>query len=146
MGDFEIRDDLAICETKARYCRCLDTKDWSGYGDVFTPDVHLDSSPSGGTDAHGRENVVTMVRQSVETAKTAHQVHSPEITFVDADTADVIWAMQDRVVWDDAMAARVGHRGLVGYGEYLERYVRSPDGKWRISKSVLMRFHMDFDK
>ena len=23
----------AICEVKARYCRCLDTKDWAGYAD-----------------------------------------------------------------------------------------------------------------
>jgi hypothetical protein len=37
-------DWVAICETKARYCRCLDTKDWGGYADVCTEDLILDTS------------------------------------------------------------------------------------------------------
>jgi hypothetical protein len=142
----QIDDFLAICETKARYCRCLDEKDWDGYGQVFTEDAVLDSSPSGGTETHGRDALVQIVRQSVETAITAHQVHSPEMTAVDAKTVDVIWAMQDRVLWDEAKAASIGKRGLTGYGHYRERYVRSPDGRWRIAKSVLTRLHMDFDE
>jgi hypothetical protein len=28
-------DWVAICETKARYCRCLDTKDWAGYRERY---------------------------------------------------------------------------------------------------------------
>ena len=42
-------DWVAICETKARYCRCLDTKDWVGYADVFAEDLVLDTRPAGAT-------------------------------------------------------------------------------------------------
>ena len=45
-----VTDYLAISDTKARYCRCLDTKDWDGFADVFMPDLVLDTRPSGGTE------------------------------------------------------------------------------------------------
>jgi uncharacterized protein (TIGR02246 family) len=132
---------IAISAVKARYCRCLDTKDWAGYADVFTEDLELDTRPSGGSITHGRDEAVKLVRSAIETASTAHQVHSPEMT-IDGDTADVVWAMQDRVVWGADRRARMGNAGLTGYGHYHERYVRR-DGRWRISRSVLTRLHMD---
>ena len=36
------KDWLAITEPKARYCRCLDTKDWESYAVVFCEDLVLD--------------------------------------------------------------------------------------------------------
>ena len=56
---------IAISEVKARYCRCLDTKDWTGYTEVFTEDFVLDTSAAGGPPPiHGREAAVrsTMTR------------------------------------------------------------------------------------
>jgi uncharacterized protein (TIGR02246 family) len=134
---------IAISEVKARYCRTLDTKDWAGYGDVFTEDCVLDTSPAGGLVVHGREAAVKYVRSSVEKAHTAHQVHTPLIT-LDGDTAQVIWAMQDRVVWGADKRAQMGNAGHTGYGHYHERYVRK-DGCWRIASSQLTRLHMDID-
>jgi len=32
-----------IKQLKARYFRCMDTKDWAGYLNVFTPDAKIDS-------------------------------------------------------------------------------------------------------
>ncbi len=132
---------VAISQVKARYCRTLDTKDWAGYGDVFTDNVELDTRPAGGYLTHGREELLRMVRGSIEGAATAHQVHSPEI-ILDGDTAQVIWAMQDRVVWDAERAAKMGNLGHTGYGHYHERYVRQ-DGSWRIAAQKLTRLHMD---
>ena len=84
-------DWVSICETKARYCRCLDTKDWEGYADVFTEDLVLDTGPAGGYKVEGRDKAIQMIRKSVETAKTAHQVHNPEMIFaVDASRADPV--------------------------------------------------------
>jgi hypothetical protein len=140
-----IEDYLAICDTKARYCRCLDEKDWNGYGDTFTPDITLDTTGSGGGISHGRDALIKSVRGSLDNAITAHQVHSPEMTWVDADTVEVIWAMQDRVIWSDEKAAAIGKRSLTGFGHYRERYVRSTDGRWRIAKSSLTRLHIDFE-
>ncbi len=145
MEPIQFADYASICNTKAGYCRCLDEKDWQGYGDVFTADVLMDTRSSGGDEWVGREAVVEAVRAALEHAATAHQVHSPEITLVDADTADVIWAMQDRVVWDEARAQEVGIRSLTGYGHYRERYSRCEDGQWRIARTVLTRLHIDFE-
>ena len=140
----EIADYLAICEVKARYCRCLDTKDWAGYADVFTEDLELDTRPSGGALTHGREESLRLIRSSIETAITAHQVHSPEIK-LNGDTADVIWAMQDRVIWSADRQAQMGVLGLTGYGHYHEHYVRQ-DGGWKIARQTLTRLHMDVQR
>jgi hypothetical protein len=130
-------DWLAIANLKAAYCRLLDTKDWEGWGQLFTENFHLDVSGSGGEVIEGRDAVVASVRGSIGTAKTAHQVHFPEIA-IDGDTATAVWPMQDRVVWSE-------DRALTGWGHYHERYVRTPDG-WRIAEQRLTRLQMDFDR
>ena len=129
-------DYFAIADLKARYCRLLDSKDWAGFANLFTADLELDVSD--GTDQpiiRGRDEAMAMVRGAIETARTAHQVHSPEIE-IDGDAARAIWAMQDRVVWAE------GH-SLTGYGHYHERYVRRADG-WKIANQKLTRLHIDF--
>jgi hypothetical protein len=142
VADADFRD---IAEVKARYCRCLDEKDWAGYADTFTADVVLDTTASGGQAWHGREAAVGFVSGSLGGAITVHQVHSPEMDALDGDTVDVIWAMQDRVIWDEARAQRIGTRGLTGFGHYRERYRRCDDGRWRIAESRLTRLHIDFE-
>jgi 3-phenylpropionate/cinnamic acid dioxygenase small subunit len=144
MPGFE--DWKAICETKARYCRCMDTKDWAGWADVFTEDLVLDSTPAGGYRIEGRDAAIATVRGSIEHARTSHQVHNPEVTFDGEDAADVIWAMQDRVEMAPDRQTASGHLGHTGYGHYHERYVRCPDGKWRIAESRLSYLHFDARK
>ena len=127
-------DWLAITELKARYCRCLDTKDWEGYAAVFADDVVLDTTAAGGPRFEGREAAVAGVRAAVERAITTHHVHSPEIT-VDGDVAHAIWAMQDRNIWPES-------RSLLGFGHYHETYVRR-DGRWQIAESRLTRINVE---
>jgi len=141
VNEIDLPTFIAICELKARYCRLLDTKDWVGFADLFTEDFELDTTGSGGAVVRGRDAAMAMVRASIDTATTAHQVHAPEITH-DGDTAIVTWAMQDRVLFGPERVAQVGAAGLTGYGHYHERYVRQ-NGKWRISASRLTRLHMD---
>jgi len=142
MPQDRMSDYLAICDTKAKYCRCLDTKDWQGFADVFTEDLVLDTTPAGGSKIHGRDEALQMVRGSIEAATTVHQVHSPEISF-EGDTAFVIWAMQDRVLWNASGAERLGGRSLTGYGHYHERYVKCADGRWRIAEQQLTRLYVE---
>ena len=128
-------DWLAITELKARYCRCLDTKDWAGYAAVYTEDAVLDTTGSGGARVEGREALVAYVRSSIsEDTITTHHVHQPEIS-VDGDEATAIWAMQDRNVWPTG-------RKLLGLGHYHERY-RCVGGEWRIIESRLTRLNME---
>lgn len=134
---------LAISAVKARYCRLLDTKDWSGFAALLTEDFELDVSEGTSVPViRGRDAALTQIRSSVASARTAHQVHSPEITLDGANRAQVIWAMQDRVVWSEEQAARIGRSGLTGYGHYHERYVRQ-DGEWKIAALRLTRLHIE---
>jgi hypothetical protein len=130
-----LQDRIAICELKARYCRLLDTKKWAEWMELFTDDFLLDTQEAGGPPPiKGRTEAVAMVRQTIETAHTAHQVHSPEIV-IDSDAATGIWAMQDRVVFE-------GGVGITGYGHYTETYTKA-GGEWRIASSKLTRLHID---
>ena len=116
---------LAISAVKARYCRLLDTKDWSGFAGLLTEDFELDVSEGTSVPViHGRDAAVT------------------QITLDGANRAQVIWAMQDRVVWGEEQAARIGRAGLTGYGHYHERYVKQ-DGEWKIAALRLTRLHID---
>lgn len=140
----DFRDWLAICETKARYCRLMDTKDWAGWADCFTEDYVLDVRPAGGARIEGRAAAIAYVRGAIETAQTAHQVHNPEIDLEDGgDSARAIWAMNDRVQMDPARHAEVGEGGHTGYGHYRERYLRCPDGRWRIAELELSYLRYD---
>jgi hypothetical protein len=126
------QDFIAISQVKARYCRFLDTKDWAAYTDLFTEDFELDTSPAGGpAPIRGREAAINSIRSAVEHARTAHQVHSPEMQ-IDGNVANVIWAMQDRVIWGPDRAPSIQEGGHTGFGQYHERYVRK-DGRWRIA-------------
>lgn len=135
----------AICEVKARYCRCLDTKDWAGYAEVFALDAVLDTTSAGGPLIEGREALVAMVRGSVGDAITVHQVHAPEVRLTGEGTAEAVFAMQDRVIWAPEKAREVGRKSLTGYGHYHEQYRICDDGVWRLTRSALSRLHVDFE-
>lgn len=143
----ELRELFAreqVKDVKARYCRFLDTKDWDGFADLFTEDAILDVREDTGQDPfHGRDKLVEQVVRAVEHARTAHQVHSPEIVFDGPDAADVIWAMQDRVIWAEGKSPIPPATAITGYGHYRERYVRR-DGKWRIAALKLTRLNVEF--
>jgi hypothetical protein len=140
----EVFARLRIAEVKARYCRFLDTKDWAKFALLFTEDAVLDvSEDTGLPPIAGRQALVGMVGSVVEHARTAHQVHSPEIVFDGPDAAEVIWAMQDRVVWAEGKSPVAGASALTGYGHYHERYVRHGED-WRIASLKLTRLIVEF--
>jgi hypothetical protein len=126
-------DWLAITGLKARYCRLLDTKDWAGWAALFTADLVLDTTGSGGYRTEGRDAALVSVRRSIETVVTVHHVHSPEIEMA-GETASAIWAMQDWLTWPDG-------RTLAGNGHYHEIY-RREGGAWKIAESRLTRLSL----
>lgn len=81
-----IADELAdlaaqaeLAQAKARYCRLLDTKDWSALAGLMTAEIlfDLDAGNPSSVPIMGRENVLAAVRASVADALTVHQVHAP---------------------------------------------------------------------
>ena len=130
----DFADWLAVTNLKARYCRLLDTKDWAGFADLFTDDVVIDTTGSGGPRMEGREAAIASIRASLDSAVTTHHVHTPEVQIA-GDEARVVWAMWDRLTWPNG-------RKLDGAGHYHERYVRQ-DGDWKIAETRLTRLYVD---
>ena len=130
-------DDIeAIRRLKARYFRTMDTKDWDGMRQVFTDDVVIDTTDSGGGVVSGADEFMTFLRQALADTVTVHQGHMPEIDLTSDTTATGIWALNDIVIWPNGMR-------LDGFGHYHETYAKGPDG-WRIASSTLTRLHTDF--
>jgi SnoaL-like domain len=128
---------------KARYCRLLDTKDWAGLTLLFLEDAVLDvQQDTGNPPIHGRAAIVEQIRFAVIDAASSHQVHTPEITLANDDTAEGVWAMQDRVVWQPGKSPVPGVASITGYGQYHETYRKSDDG-WKFASLKLTRFHVD---
>jgi uncharacterized protein (TIGR02246 family) len=130
-------EDLeAIKQLKARYFRTLDTKDWESYRQVFTDDVVIDTTESGGELVAGADAFLAYLGVVLAGATTVHQGHMPEITLTSDTTATGIWALHDIVIWS-------GGTRMDGFGHYHETYVKGDDG-WRIASSKLTRLHADF--
>ena len=130
-------DDIeAIRRLKARYFRTMDTKDWDGMRQVFTDDVVMDTTASGGGLIAGADEFMGFLREALGETVTVHQGHMPEIELTSDTTATGIWALNDIVIWPNGMR-------LDGYGHYHETYEKGPDG-WRIKTSTLTRLHTDF--
>jgi uncharacterized protein (TIGR02246 family) len=129
-------DDVeAIKRLKARYFRTMDTKDWAGMRDVFTDDVVVDTTSSGGTIMRGADAFMSFLREMIGDVVTVHHGHMPEIELTSPTTASGIWSMEDMLRWPNGME-------LHGYGHYHETYEKI-DGAWRIKTTTLTRLRVD---
>jgi len=130
-------DDIeSIKQLKARYFRAMDTKDWSGFRQVFTDDVVIDTTASGGSAVAGADAFLAYLQPLLQEAITVHHGHMPEIEITSPSTATGIWALEDIIVWPDG-------RHMRGYGHYHETY-ELVGGAWKIKSSTLTRLHLDF--
>jgi hypothetical protein len=137
-----------IKQLKARYFRCMDTKDWAGFEEVFAPDAVMDMSgemrdPSAkGTGiANGATKIAAFVRKVVDPVVTVHHGHMPEIEITSPTTATGIWAMEDKLRWPEGAPIKTMH----GYGHYHETYERTAVG-WRIKTITLTRLRVDAER
>ncbi|MDT0576271.1 nuclear transport factor 2 family protein [Croceicoccus sp. F390] len=121
----------------------LDPKEWHTFASLFTDYAVMDVREDAGLDpVTGVDAIVAQVRFAVDHAATSHQVHTPEVEFSSPDAAHVVWAMQDRVVWQPGKSPLEGTASITGYGQYHGEY-RRLDGKWKINSLRLSRFHVD---
>jgi ketosteroid isomerase-like protein len=131
----DVDDVEAIKQLKARYFRTMDTKDWDAMRLVFTDDVVLDTTASGGEVVSGADSFMTFLRGMIGDVETVHHGHTPEIELTSATTARGIWAMEDRLRWPNGTE-------LHGFGHYHETYEKVEHG-WRIKTMTLTRLRMD---
>ncbi len=134
-----------IKQLKARYFRCMDTKDWTGLQAVFAEDAEFDmrgeaADPSKAADGlvTGAAKIAAFIRNAVEDLVTVHHGHMPEIELTSASTAKGIWAMEDLLRWPTGATITALH----GFGHYHETYRLTEEG-WRIQTSRLTRLRVD---
>ena len=122
-----------IQKLKARYFRCMDTKDWQGLRGVFIENAVLVSR---GITYEGREAILAYIESRLPASViSVHHGHMPEIELLGDGRATGIWAMQDQIRHADG-------KGFVGFGHYHERYAEV-GGKWLIERSELARLRFD---
>jgi hypothetical protein len=127
-----------IKQTKARYFRCMDMKDWDGFTAVFTPDGSVDYTLAGPDSsdlrASGAANCVALVRSAIEQALSIHHGHMAEVEVTSPTTAMAIFAMEDLIFWPEGSR----HKTMHGWGHYHETYEKV-GGKWLIKTLKLTR-------
>jgi SnoaL-like domain len=131
-----------IRQLKARYFRCMDTKDWDGFALVFAPDAVMDMSEESGSSSsvtRGAIEIAAMARAGMESVQTVHHGHMSEIEITSSTTARGTWAMEDLLRW---MSGPV--RSLHGYGHYHDTYERI-EGRWLIKSTSLTRLRTDVE-
>lgn len=133
-----------IKQLKARYFRCMDTKDWEGFAEVFASDAVMDMTEEAGAPAgdlshitRGAEAIASMAQAGMEGVQTVHHGHMPEIEILSPTTARGVWAMEDRLRWEAGPV-----RSLHGYGHYHDTYEKGEAG-WRIASTSLTRIRLD---
>ncbi|MDB5393754.1 MAG: hypothetical protein JWM91_1260 [Rhodospirillales bacterium] len=128
---------------RARFARCMDTKQWLKMQDTITADCEFDCREEGGVDELwiGAEDIVANIRRSLATAVTVHHAHMPEIEITSPTTAKGIWAMQDLLRFPGMRTV-----DLVGFGHYHEGYEKQSDGRWRLKSYKLTRLRVDISK
>ncbi|MGH7842996.1 MAG: nuclear transport factor 2 family protein [Candidatus Binataceae bacterium] len=131
-----------IRQLKARYFRCMDTKDWAGFTAVFAPDASVDYTPpsadSSDWKATGAANVVALVRSVVERAVSIHHGHMAEVEITSPTTARAVFAMEDLIYWPEGSR----HKTMHGWGHYHETYEKI-SGRWMIKTLVLTRLRVE---
>ena len=144
-----------IRQLKARYWRCMDTKDWEGLAQVFAPDAVFDLrevnsvrhpltgewTPPYGDDSvvhHGHAAVLKMIRDSVARLVTVHHGHMGEIEITSEITARAIWAMEDLIHNAPGEPRMFMH----GFGHYHDTYVRLDRG-WAIQTTRITRLYLE---
>lgn len=134
-----------IKQLKARYFRCMDTKDWDGFATVFAPDARMDVSgelSGDGSDGKGvttgNREIAAFVRRSIDRVTTVHHGHTSEIDVTSPTTASGVWAMEDHLWWPEGSPIAKMH----GYGHYHETYEKH-EGRWLITSTTLTRLRTD---
>jgi SnoaL-like domain len=133
-----------IKQLKARYFRCVDTKDWVGFKAVFTPDALFDISQDvPGCILVGPEKIAAAVSVPLTGCVSVHHGHCPEIAITSDTTASGIWAMEDILRWGEDSASP--SQTLHGYGHYIETYEKIR-GRWCIKTMKLQRLRVDIGR
>ncbi len=132
----EISDRLEIQDLMVRYSYAIDSRNWDGLDDVFTPDAHIDYSVFGGSVGNLAETKAFLTDAMPMFTTLQHMVSGTTIEF-DGDTATTKTQCHNPMTMGDAENPDLMVCGLW----YVDKLVRTPDG-WRIKERVEEKVYM----
>ena len=100
-----------IKQTKARYFRFIDTKQWPKLRQVFTDDCTFDGLWATGDCPDG---FIASISKNLAQLRTIHHGCMPEIEVTSPTTARGIWPMEDYL---EAISGSMGYRGVSVEGQ-----------------------------
>ncbi len=142
----------AIKWTFSERLRCMDRKEWHIYPTLHTDDVvsetwgglPADKQPDTDGDANRivgtgpLTRAISALLDGEHPVTSVHHAHTPLIEFTSDTTATGIWAMEDKLWWQNGDVEEHLH----GYGHYHEEYRKVGD-RWLISYRTLIRIRED---
>lgn len=137
-----------IHQLKARYFRCVDTKDWACYQAVFAPDIAF--KEESGNIRRGPEGKMQMIKESglYDQMVSVHHGFNPEIEILTPTTAKGIWAMEyivsypaGRVPKSNTEVLKPG-QSVHEYGYYYETYSKI-NGHWLIQSQEMKKIRSE---
>ena len=129
-----------IKAVKARYCRFVDTRQWDALRDLFTETATFHDQSGAMGDVANLDIFIAAVRAGLNGCISVHHIHAAEIEVTSDITASAIWAMEDRLLWEQGSGSPL--RSLHGMGHYVERFERI-GGTWKITAWALTRLRVD---
>jgi len=133
----EISDRIEIQELLVRYSHCIDTRDFDGLDDVFTPDAHIDYTALGGSKGTLAETKAFLGRSMVMFKSFQHMIANTVLE-LDGDRARARTICHNPMVMDRNGKEHVFVCGLW----YVDELVRTKSG-WRIAQRVEERCYVE---
>ncbi len=134
----QVADRIAIDDLLTRYTIAIDTKNYDGLDDVFTPDATIDYTTSGGPRGPYPEIKIWLGKALAQFAMTQHLLGNKSVQ-LDGDTATSRTYFYNPMGFPKPDGSL--HLFYVG-GYYVDRLVRTTDG-WRIAERVEEQAWMD---
>lgn len=121
-----------IKQVKAKYLRCIDTKDWKGFRETISED--LKTSYGNGTLSFNSaaETIDYLSTNMPRELLSQHNCHTPEIWFESETTAHGHWYLHDYLL------ATGNNSRYNGTAIYTDKYEKR-NGKWLITETGYLR-------
>lgn len=133
-------EDLnVIRQSKAKYCRYIDSKQWQAFRALFAPGASIRIvDPAGATMAEfdNANDFVKSAMDFIGSGRSIHQIHNEEFEHISEEQIEAIWSMEDYIVFPATHHPPLA--SVHGYGHYFETW-RKNDDTWQISKLELRR-------
>ena len=127
----EVEDRIALQDVMSRYAIAVDEKNYEGYRELFTEDVHVLGLTS--EDMHGMEEFFPWWKEAIDQYDSTQHLFSPMLATIEGDYARTVSNLQ-------ALHYPKGDtKNTVTLWASYKMDMRKIDGHWKICRHELVR-------